>query len=117
MRREKQALTGSGRERVGSTEHGTTGLDSIETFNDHSYNGSREHIFDEAWEEWLAGKILVVYKDMGTQRTDRGHLERVKYTLGYTGVTIYGCDGDPGRRTYAFRGAPWKEWPSGGRRS
>lgn len=85
-----QALTGCGRERVGSTEHGTTGLDSIETLNNHSDYGSREHILDETREERLAGKVLVVYKEQryGTQRKDRGHLERVRYILGYTKVIM-----------------------------
>lgn len=90
MRRDKQALTGCGSERVGSPKHGTTGLDSIETFNHHSDYGSREHILDEAGEERLAGKVLVVYKEQryGTQRKDRGHLERVRYILGYTEVIM-----------------------------
>ena len=85
-----QALTGCGRERVGSTEHGTTGLDSIETLNNHSDYGSREHILDETREERLAGKVLVVYKEQryGTQRKDRGHLERVRYILGYKKVIM-----------------------------
>jgi len=52
--------TRSGRERVGSTEHGTTGLDSVETLNNHSNYGPRVHVFDEAGEEGLASEVLVV---------------------------------------------------------
>lgn len=68
MRKDKGALTGSGRERVGSTEHGTTGLHSIETLNYYSNYGPREHVLDEAGEEGLAGEVLVVYGKSDTQR-------------------------------------------------
>jgi len=63
VRKDEQAPTGSGCERVSSTEHDTTGFDSIETFNNYSDYGPREHILDEAGEEGLAGKVFVVYKD------------------------------------------------------
>ena len=66
MRKEKRVLTRSGRERVGSTEHGTTGLHSIETLNDHSNYGPRKHVLDEAGKERLAGEVLVVYERSDT---------------------------------------------------
>jgi len=66
VRKDSGALTRSGRERVGSTEHDTTGFDSVETFNNDCDDGPREHVLDEAGEEWLAGEVLVVYKRSGT---------------------------------------------------
>jgi len=65
--------TRSGRERVGSTEHDTTGLYSIETLNDYSNYGPREHVLDEAGEEGLAGEVLVVLLEVLLRRSD--HLE------------------------------------------
>jgi hypothetical protein len=78
VRKRKSVLTRSGRERVGSTEHGTTGLDSVETLNNHSNYGPRVHVFDEAGEEGLASEVLVVYKKSGTQRKDRGDCKHVR---------------------------------------
>jgi len=52
--------TWEGCEGVGGSEEGTTGLDSITTFPNHSADWSAAHIFDESWEEWLGGEILVV---------------------------------------------------------
>lgn len=61
MRKDERRLTWSGRERVGSTKHDTTGLDGIETFNNHRDYRPREHVLDEAGEEGLAGEVLIVY--------------------------------------------------------
>ena len=57
--------TGSTRTRsrgegVGGTEHGTAGLNSIETLPDHGDNGARGHVLDEAGEERLALEVSVV---------------------------------------------------------
>jgi len=49
-----------GGKRIGGTEEGTAGLDSITTFPDHGADGSAAHILDESREEWLSGEILIV---------------------------------------------------------
>lgn len=67
MRKDKGGLTGSGGERVGGTEHGTTGLHSVETLDDNSNYGPGEHVLDEAGEEGLVGEVLVVYERSDTQ--------------------------------------------------
>ena len=98
----RAARTGSGRERVRGTEHGTTGFDSIETFNNYSDYGPREHILDEAGEEGLAGKVLVVYKERhSAQRSWASRMCEI-YFGRYE--SVYGMM----ERTYAFQGAPWK---------
>lgn len=49
-----------GGEGVGGTEHGTAGLDSVETFPDHADNRARGHVLDEAGEEGLASEVGIV---------------------------------------------------------
>jgi hypothetical protein len=49
-----------GGEGVGGTEHGTPGLDGVETFPDHADDGARGHVLDEAGEEGLASEVGVV---------------------------------------------------------
>jgi len=53
-----------GGKRVGGTEEGTSSLDSITTFPNHSADGSASHILDESREEGLGGEILVVLLKM-----------------------------------------------------
>jgi len=50
--------------RVGSTEHDTTSLDSVETFDNESDDWTGSHIPDKTREEWLAAKIGIVLLEM-----------------------------------------------------
>ena len=56
----RNCRTRGGGERVGSTEHGTTGLDGIQSLPDHGDDGTSGHVLDQAGEEGLALEILVV---------------------------------------------------------
>jgi len=107
VRKYKRALTGSGLERLGSTEHDTTSLDSIETLNDYGDYGPREHVLDEAGEEGLASEVLVVYKDRALSVKIAGVLN-VRDTVWVIQGWVW-TRWRSGGRTYAFRGVPWKE--------
>jgi len=63
--------------RVGGTEEGTSSLDSITTFPNHSADGSASHILDKSREEGLGGEILVVLLKVllaGSHQLDGGEL-------------------------------------------
>jgi hypothetical protein len=53
--------TGGRLKRFGSTEHGTTSLDSIKTLPDHTDNRTRGHVGYKAREEGLVAEISVIY--------------------------------------------------------
>lgn len=55
-------LTDRRGEGVGSTEHDSASLDGIKTLPDHTDNGARGHVFDEAGEESLAFEVGIIYK-------------------------------------------------------
>jgi hypothetical protein len=56
----RRARTRSGRQRVGGTEHGTAGLDGLETLPNHGDDGAGRHVLDEAREEGLVAEVVVV---------------------------------------------------------
>lgn len=85
--------TDGGSQGVGSTEHGTTSLDGIKTFEDNGYDGAGGHVLDQAREEGLVGKISVVYVghvrvlDTMTNRDQRSYLRfRRCSSVGWTNL-------------------------------
>ena len=56
----REIRTRSRGKRVGGAEHGTAGLDRIETLPDHGNDGAGSHVLDEAGEEGLALEVSVV---------------------------------------------------------
>jgi len=69
--------TWCGGKRVGGTEEGTSGLDGITTFPDHSADGSAAHVLDESREEWLLSEILIMLLEVlfaGGQELDSSKL-------------------------------------------
>jgi len=72
--------TGGRGQGVGSTQHDTASLDSVETFPDGGNNGSRGHVLDEAREEGLALKVLVVLFEVLRGSMDELHGNELETT-------------------------------------
>lgn len=52
--------TRGGLQGVGSTQDGSTSLDGVQTFPNHTDNGAGVHVLDQAGEEGLFLQVLVV---------------------------------------------------------
>jgi len=55
-----RGLTRARLQGVGSTQHDTAGLHSVQTLPDHSKDRTREHVLDHTGEEGLPNEISVV---------------------------------------------------------
>jgi len=52
--------TGGRCQRVGGAEENASSLNSVSSFPNHGADRSREHVIDQAREEWLVRKVRVV---------------------------------------------------------